>query len=202
MSSHPFLRAISRPLVLASQSPRRAEILRMHGLQFTIAPAHLDEDLVHGEAFDHYVTRLARDKALHAAAVHPQALCLGADTIVVQEGEILGKPTDKAQACAILERLQGRRHSVLSAIALACAECDFLSAEAHRTEVRFRKLTRAEIERYVESGEPMDKAGAYGIQGYGAMIVEHLDGEYFNVMGLPVQGLRRLWAEYASRHEA
>ena len=200
MTLHPFLAPISRRLVLASQSPRRAEILRMHGLNFEIAPAHLDESPVHGEAFDHYVTRMARDKALHAAAAYPTALCLGADTIVVQEGELLGKPADRSEACAILERLQGRRHSVLSAVALACQECDFLSAEAHRSEVRFRRLSQGEIERYVATGEPMDKAGAYGIQGFGAMLVEHLEGEYFNVMGLPVQGLRRLWAEFAARH--
>jgi septum formation protein len=196
------LAPISRRLVLASQSPRRAEILRKHGLDFTIAPAHLDETLSHGEAFDHYVTRMARDKALAASELDPKALCLGADTIVVHEGELMDKPRDARDACEILGRLSGRRHSVLSAVALACRECDFLSAEAHRSEVRFRKLSPAEIERYVATGEPMDKAGAYGIQGFGAMLVEHLEGEYFNVMGLPVQGLRRLWAEFAQREAA
>jgi septum formation protein len=197
MIQHPFLAPIARRLVLASQSPRRAEILRMHGLSFTIAPAHLDESMVHGEAFDHYVTRMARDKALAAATAEPGALCLGADTIVVHEGELMDKPRDASEACAILARLSGRRHSVLSAIALACRELDFLSAEAHRSEVRFRKLSSAEIERYVASGEPLDKAGAYGIQGFGAMLIEQIEGEYFTVMGLPVQGLRRLWAEFA-----
>jgi septum formation protein len=184
-------------LVLASQSPRRAEILRMHGLTFTIDPAHIDEDPVEGEAMDHYVTRVARDKALAVAERHPEALVLGADTTVVHRGELLAKPANVDEACAMLERLAGQRHSVLSAVALVCRERDFLSAEAHRSEVRFRPLTRAEIEAYVGTGEPMDKAGSYGIQGYGSMLVEELEGEFFNVMGLPVQGLRALWSEFA-----
>lgn len=191
--NHPFLPDPGRPLVLASRSPRRADILTAQGLEFTVDPADVDEARVEGEAFDHFVPRLARDKAQAVAPRHPEALVLGCDTVVILRGEVLNKPADKDEAVAMLRRLSGREHTVLSAAALVCWEVDFLAAQFERTRVRFRDLDDAEIDRYVEGGEPMDKAGAYGIQGHGAMLVESLEGSYFNVMGLPLSALREIW---------
>ena len=189
---HPFLADPVRPLVLASASPRRADILRAQGLDFTIEPAHIDEAALPGEAPAAHVERLAFEKARAVAKSFPDALVMGFDTIVVIDDEILGKPDDRDHAIAMLTRLSGRIHVVHSSAALVCEG----GAEAGHstTRVRFRKLDDREIETYVDSGEPMDKAGAWGIQGVGAMLVAHLDGGYFTVMGLPLGCLRELWA--------
>jgi septum formation protein len=170
-------------LVLASQSPRRREILRQAGIPFLVRVADVDESVVSGESPAEYVQRLAEAKA-RAVAAGPEEIVLGADTTVVIDGEILAKPADAADARRMLSLLAGRRHEVLTGICLVrggAADCGYAS-----TEVVFAPLSEREIEEYVESGEPMDKAGAYAIQGLASKFVERIDGDFFNVMGLPV----------------
>ena len=188
---HPFLADPGRPIVLASASPRRADILRAQGLDFTIDPADINEDALPDEAPGPHVERLALEKAQAVAAIHPDDLVLGFDTIVVIDDEILGKPTDRDHAIEMLTRLSRRLHVVHSSVALVSAGEELVGHST--TEVWFRDLSPAEIEAYVDSGEPMDKAGAWGIQGAGAMLVEHLSGGYFTVKGLPLGRMRELW---------
>jgi septum formation protein len=194
---HPFLPPVAEPLVLASRSPRRAEILRQHRLDFEVDPPQVDESPYPGEAPDAHVNRLALEKAAAVGRRRPEALCLGCDTVVVLDGEILGKPADPAAARAMLTRLAGREHLVYSSVALFQAARGHHAGDHRVTRVRFRRLDEAEIAAYVATGEPMDKAGAYGIQGFGSMLVASIEGCYFNVMGLPVEALRRLWLAYA-----
>jgi len=170
-------------LVLASQSPRRAEILRQAGIEFVVRPAEVDESPLEAERPGPYVRRLARDKALAVDAA-PDEIVLAADTTVVSHGELLAKPVDAADARRMLALLSGRRHEVLTGICLRRGPellCDHAS-----TAVWFAPLSEAEIDAYVASGEPMDKAGAYAIQGLASKFVERIEGCYFNVMGLPV----------------
>jgi septum formation protein len=142
--------------------------------------------------------RLARDKAHTLALQYPDALVIGSDTIVVIDGAILGKPSDAADAMAMLERLSGREHTVYTAVAVARGERALSAVEAVR--VQFRALTREQIEAYVRTGEPMDKAGAYGIQGFGATMVARIDGDYFAVMGLPLGRLVELLSGMGYRY--
>jgi septum formation protein len=173
-------------LVLASASPRRAEILRAVGWDFEVAPANIDESLRAGETPVAYVERLAREKA-EAAGERLFGLVLGADTVVVIDGEILGKPRDEGEARRMLASLRGRRHEVLTGVALVRAE-DSRAVVAHeRTRVRFAEMSDAEIEWYVATGEPADKAGAYAVQGRAALFVASIEGDYWNVVGLPVR---------------
>jgi septum formation protein len=179
-------------LVLASASPRRAEILRAVGWDFEVAPAGIDESLRAGETPVAYVERLAREKAGAAAGARLFGLALGADTVVVIDGEILGKPRDKGEARRMLASLRGRWHEVLTGVALVRAE-DSRAVVAHeRTRVRFAEMSDAEIEWYVATGEPADKAGAYAVQGRAALFVEVIEGDYWNVVGLPVRLLYEL----------
>jgi septum formation protein len=182
-------------IVLASHSPRRAEILRNAGIAFTVRAASVDETPFPAERPGPYVRRLAEEKAC-AVASTPDEIVLAADTTVTAAGEILGKPVDEQDARRMLKLLSGRRHEVLTGICLRRGGdlvCDHAS-----TAVWFSRLEPAEIDAYVASGEPMDKAGAYAIQGIASRYVERIEGCYFNVMGLPVslvwrhlkQGLR------------
>ena len=170
-------------LVLASQSPRRSGILRQAGITFTVRAAAVDETPLAGEEPADYVRRLAEMKALAVEAA-PGETVLGADTTVVLDGDMLGKPADADEARRMLARLSGRRHEVLTGI------CVKLGASLVRdwavTQVWFGNMTDGEIDDYVASGEPMDKAGAYAIQGLASKHIEKIDGCYFNVMGLPV----------------
>jgi septum formation protein len=186
--------SLSLPLVLASASPRRAELLRLAGYVFTASHADLDETPYPGEAADIYVRRLAEAKAAAIAAGHPGTVVLGADTTVVVDGDILGKPADAAEAAAMLTRLQGRAHEVFTGVAVS-GPAGAESAVA-RTQVWFAAMTPAEITGYVATGEPMDKAGAYGIQGQASCYVTRIDGSHPNVMGLPVDVVHRLFAPY------
>lgn len=181
-------------VILASQSPRRRELLSLIGITHAVMPADIDEDVRPGEAADRYTERLAREKALVIAGRAPEAVVIAADTTVVVDGDILGKPADAADARAMIRRLSGREHIVMTGIAVARGARVESAVESVR--VTFRALGDVEIDEYVATGEPMDKAGAYGIQGYGATIVERVDGDYFSVMGL---GLRRL-VELLGRH--
>jgi septum formation protein len=169
-------------VVLASQSPRRRELLRLIGIAHDVVPAHLDESLLPGEEPVAHAERLARAKAAAVAARHPHAAVIGADTVVVLDGYILGKPADRAEAARTLRRLSGRTHTVHTAVAVA--RDGQVESGVESVEVTFRPLSDAQIAAYVATGEPMDKAGAYGIQGYGAVIVERVHGDFFAVMGL------------------
>jgi len=175
------------PLVLASSSPRRRQLLGLLGLTPVVDPADIDESWIPGELPVPHAERLARTKAGVVAARHPDAAVVAADTIVVIDGEILGKPDDAEHATAMLKRLAGREHLVHTAIAVAHRNDTVAAVET--TRVWFRRLDDEAIAAYVATGEPMDKAGAYGIQGYGAIAVERIEGDYFTVMGL---GLGRL----------
>lgn len=169
--------------MLASQSPRRKEILTQAGIPFVVRTAPVDETPLPNEAPAQYVQRLAEQKAL-AVAFAPGEIVLGADTTVVLDGEILGKPMDGADAKQMLERLSGRRHEVLTGI---CLKGDGrLFCDCASTYVWFSAMSPAEIDEYVASGEPMDKAGAYAIQGLASKYIDKIEGCYFNVVGLPV----------------
>jgi septum formation protein len=170
-------------LVLASRSPRRAEILRAAGLPFVVRPADVHEQRRAGESPASYARRLAIDKAA-AVKMSPGEVVLGADTIVVLDDEVLEKPSDAADARRMLALLSGRTHEVITGI---CLRIGFRSVvDAAVTRVMFSLLTADEIDAYVASGEPMDKAGAYAIQGLASKFIERIEGDYFNVVGLPV----------------
>lgn len=185
-------------LILASQSPRRAELIGRLGVRFRTIPANIDESCRAGESPDAHAERLAREKALHVARRHPDALVVGSDTIVVVDGDVLGKPLDHAHAVAMLERLAGREHEVHTGIAVACG--GRAESGLERVRVRFRALERPMIDAYVATGEPMDKAGAYGIQGFGSAIVEAISGDFFAVMGLPVVRMLALIERFGWRY--
>ena len=175
-------------LVLGSGSPRRAEILRTVGWPFEAFAVNIDESRKAGEDAPSYVERLAREKAAAAARNFPSKLVLGADTVVVVESDILGKPSDEEEARRMLRRLHGRWHEVLTGVALLRNGKSSKSAVAHEvTQVRFAEMSDDEIQWYVSTGEPLDKAGAYAIQGLGARFIKAINGEYFNVVGLPVR---------------
>jgi septum formation protein len=170
-------------LVLASRSPRRAEILRQAGIPFTIRTADIDETPHDGEKPEDYVRRLAEEKALAIEAA-PGETILGADTTVVIGGEMLGKPADAEDARRMLGLLSGRRHEVLTGVSLRRGTN--LIRDWAATEVWFAPMSAHEIDDYVASGEPMDKAGAYAIQGLASKFIEKIEGCYFNVVGLPI----------------
>ncbi|MCB0991466.1 MAG: septum formation protein Maf [Acidimicrobiales bacterium] len=173
------------PLVLASGSARRAELLASAGLQYQLRPADIDETPIEGEAPVDYVKRLATTKAL--AVARPGELVVGADTSVVIDATILGKPSDAGDAAAMLELLSGRSHEVLTGMALVLD--DVVTAHVERTVVRMTDVTREQIDWYVSTGEPMDKAGSYAIQGGAACFVETIEGSVTNVIGLPLTQL-------------
>jgi septum formation protein len=179
---------VTPPLVLASRSPRRLQLLSQLGLIFEVIPAELDETLRPGEEPGAHAERLAREKALSVAGRRPEAFVIGADTVVVIDDDVLGKPHDFDDAVRMLLRLQGREHTVASGIAVAYDGGRVISA-VERVRVRFRAFDEAFARAYVGTGEPLDKAGAYGIQGFGAALVEGIEGDYFAVMGLPVARL-------------
>ncbi len=177
-------------VVLASSSPRRRELLSLVGIRHEVDPADIDESYLAGERPAPHAERLAREKARVVAARAPDAVTIGADTIVVVDGDVLGKPRDEAHAAQMLRRLSGRQHTVVTAVAAVWRGSAASAVE--EVGVTFRRLSEREIEAYIATGEPMDKAGAYGIQGYGATIVERIDGDYFAVMGLSLVRLVRL----------
>lgn len=176
------------PIVLASASPRRRELLQQVGLNFTVVPSAAEEQAIDGETPQQHVIRLSREKAQEVADRADVAgrFFLGSDTIVLRDTTILGKPTDTLDAAQMLRSLSGRSHQVLSGFAIIDREQGHRTEGAVTTEVWFKSLTEAEIRGYIASGEPMDKAGAYGIQGLGAFMVSRIDGSYPNVVGLPL----------------
>ena len=174
-------------LILASQSPRRRELLSMLGLDFTIITADIDETMDPALSIEDAVAEVCGRKAAAVGGSHPGDLIIAADTIVVLEDRILGKPHTEAEAKAMLRSLSGRHHTVMTAFSLWKDE----KADTHveKTHVHFRELTDEEIAAYVATGSPMDKAGAYGIQDQASIFVEALEGDYYNVMGLPLCSL-------------
>lgn len=182
-------------LILASKSPRRIEILRNVGYDFTITPASYDESTVDLSANPvKGVEKLAEGKAKAVFDTLPSVaklntVVLGADTIVVCDGEVMLKPKDESDALRMLKKLSGKTHQVYTAVALATAKETNIFVE--KTDVYFYNLTEDEIDEYIKTGEPMDKAGAYGIQGKGCFLVKKIDGDYFNVVGLPISSVMR-----------
>jgi septum formation protein len=182
-------------LLLASQSPRRAEILRAVGWPFETFSVEIDESTRAGESPENYVERLALGKAEAAAHERDAPLVLGADTTVVVDGEILGKPASESDARDMLRRLNDRWHEVLTGVAIVArnVEGDMRRIVAHeRTRVRFGRMSEQEIKWYASTGEPADKAGAYAVQGYAALFIEEIDGDYWNVVGLPIRLVYKL----------
>ena len=182
-------------IVLASQSPRRRELLGKMGLEFTTKAPEIDETALSGLPARQLVEALSREKALHIAqGEDPDTIVIGSDTVVVLDGEILGKPATPRQAEEMLTALSGRSHEVCTGVTVCQGEKVVSQVEV--TQVTFRSLTPEEVRRYVQTGEPMDKAGAYGIQGYGALLVEGIQGDYSSVVGLPVCRLGRILLDF------
>ena len=180
---------VAPELILASQSPRRRELLSLIGLAHEVRPADIDESYLAGETPEAHCERLARGKAAALRGkVGADAVVVGSDTIVVVDGAILGKPENPTDAARMLRLLSGRSHTVLTAVAIARGAR--LESAVERVEVSFRAIDDAEITAYIGTREPMDKAGAYGIQGYGATIVSRIEGDYFAVMGTRAQPAR------------
>ena len=177
-------------VVLASSSPRRRELLSLVGIPHEVLPADIDESYLSEEDPRAHAERLAREKAAVVARSDPRAVTIAADTIVVVDGDVLGKPRDEAHAADMLRRLGGRSHSVVTAVAAVWRGAAASGVE--EVGVTFRPISDREIAAYIATGEPMDKAGAYGIQGFGATIVERVDGDYFAVMGLAINRLVRM----------
>jgi septum formation protein len=182
---------MDKPLILASASPRRQELLREAGIAFEVYPAHIPEERSAGEPPLAYVLRLAEEKARAVARRFPGRHVLGADTTVVADEHVLEKPADYLDAARMLRLLSGRAHKVITAVSLVAPD-GRSNTRACTTQVFFRKLSEEEIQRYVASNEPMDKAGAYAIQGGAAGFADHIDGEYSNVVGLPLSLVKEM----------
>jgi septum formation protein len=183
-----------KPIVLASGSPRRKQLLEMLRIPFRVIPPDVDEHVLAGEQADAYVTRLSRVKAQAVVARAPGEVILAADTTVALRGRIFEKPTSPQNAVEMLEQLQGQTHKVLTAVAVA--ENGRLEQALDVTRVTFRRADRATLEEYVATGEPLDKAGAYAIQGLGAPLIERVEGDFFGVMGLPLRLALDLLAKF------
>ena len=181
------------PLILASRSPRRRKLLAQLGLDFEVHPSDLDENAMNHRLPEQLVEQLALEKARAVATRFPEALTLGADTIVVLDGDVLNKPADEAEARAMLRRLSGRTHTVYTGVALVHPASRREVVDYEATQVTFAPLTDVEIDAYVATGSPLDKAGAYGIQDdYGAVFIRRIEGDYYNVVGLPLHRLYRM----------
>ena len=179
--------ATDRPIVLASRSPRRIHLLRQIGISFTVQESGVDETVPEGTSPDEIVRMLSLEKAKRVAEGMDSGIVIGADTIVVLNGTVLGKPTSEADAVRMLRLLSGKTHAVYTGLALIDVETGKSRVDLERTEVTFRSLTEREIDLYVKSGSPMDKAGAYGIQDdYGAVFVERINGCFYTVVGFPL----------------
>src|SRR5579863_3079819 len=187
------------PIVLASASPRRQELLKNAGINFVVRAANIDEVQKLGEGAAYFAERMARDKARAIRASSPRSMVLGADTIVVARDQVLGKPTDAADAVRMLRLLSNRQHFVITGVCLIGTDpqgLDFEDVRSEKTAVHFAALTDAEIRDYIATGEPMDKAGAYAIQGHASRWISKLEGDYSNVVGLPVDLVRRMLQEH------
>lgn len=185
-------------VVLASASPRRHDLLNLIGIRHEVVPANIDETVRDRESPRRHAERLSREKASAVTGRDSNVVAIGADTIVLIDKKILGKPTNSVDAGTMLSLLSGREHTVVTAVAVARGEK--IASGVEEVVVKFRKLSDDEIDAYIATGEPMDKAGAYGIQGFGATIVERVEGDYFAVMGLPLVRLVSLLADVGVRY--
>ena len=179
-------------LVLASSSPRREEILNQLKLKFTIVPGKIDESNFNSSSPEELVKTLAVEKARSVSGLVEDALIIAADTIVVYEDQILGKPADQAEAKEQLKLLSGREHNVITGIAVLDSETDEVLVDRNITRVKMLNFKEDKIDKYISTGEPMDKAGSYGIQGLGGLFVEEIEGSYYSVVGLPIHQLAEL----------
>ena len=185
-----------KPLILASASPRRQQFLTDLGLEFTSLPADIDETPHSGETPNDFALRMARTKAETVAIQHPQAYVVGSDTVVTLDDQILGKPADTAHALKILRSLQGKTHQVITGLSLICLQENCNDSLIRTTNVTFQTFTDSILLAYIKTGEPMDKAGAYGIQGKGAFLVRTIQGSCSNVIGLPISTCASLLLQY------
>jgi septum formation protein len=186
------------PLILGSLSPRRSRILDGLGLEFLVDPSGIPEDALEGEDPEEHVRRLALAKATEVASRHARGTVVGADTIVLLGGRLLGKPDGPPEASEMLRAIRGRWHEVLTGVAAVRASDGASAVGAERTRVLVRDLSDEEVDEYVASGEPLDKAGSYAIQDCGAAVVERVEGCFYNVVGLPVVRLCRVLDELAA----
>jgi septum formation protein len=186
----------AKQIILASSSPRRRELMAGLGIDFTVQPSLEDEDVPAGTAPAQMVEMLSLRKAQSSARGFQQGLVIGSDTIVVLNDRILGKPSDENDAFSMLSQLQGRIHTVYSGVAVVEAGTGKYKTAHQFTKVKMRTLSEEKIRRYIKTGEPMDKAGAYAIQGLGATLVESIEGDYFTVVGLPLSLLSDMLAEF------
>ncbi|MCR4432632.1 MAG: Maf family protein [Caldiserica bacterium] len=177
---------------LASASPRRKQLLKLLGVEYTVVPSRIKEIFLPGELPEMACQRLALDKAIHAASKLKEGVVLGCDTIVVVDSDILGKPRNPEEAIFMLRKLSGKRHMVYTGLALLDLENSEILTDYECTSVYFRELDEEEITNYVKSGEPIGKAGAYAIQGKAAIFVERIEGCFYNVIGLPLYRLHML----------
>jgi len=183
-------------LVLASRSPRRIELLKMLGCKFQIIPSKIEEKINPRLSPIQNVKRLSRLKVLDVASKVLDGIVIAADTDVVLNGEILGKPKNKKEAYKMLKKLSGKKHQVITGLAVVDAKTKKIFQDVVITKMKFRKLNRDLIEKYIATGESLDKAGAYGIQGKAALLVESIKGDYFNVVGLPLNALNQLLEKF------
>lgn len=187
---------MDKSIILASNSPRRKELLRQIGMSFKSDPADVDERILPGEGAEEYAVRVALDKACAAAERAGTGIIIAADTIVVLGTTVLGKPADARDAERMLGMLSGKMHTVITGLVVMDAETGGTQTRVAVTKVWFRNLTREEIVSYVATGEPLDKAGAYGIQERGALLVQKIEGCYFNVVGLPLSLLGEMLVDF------
>jgi septum formation protein len=185
-----------KPLILASASPRRQQFLTDLGLNFRCLPADIDETPEAGETPASFALRLARRKAETIAEQHPQAYVIGSDTVVTLNNRILGKPADAAHALDILQSLQGKTHQVITGLSLTCLHDNCFEYIVRTTSVTFSAFSDSILRAYIRTGEPMDKAGAYGIQGKGSFLVQTIQGSCSNVIGLPINTCTSLLLQY------
>jgi septum formation protein len=185
-----------RTIVLASTSPRRRELLEKIGLVFKVEPSDYPEDLVSHLKPEELVINISQNKARAVAAKYPDAIIIAADTIGVIGRRVVGKPHTATEAIAMLKLLSGRSHLVITGLSVMDSKSDKIVSRSVQTRVYFRKLADSEVRHYVATGEPLDKAGAYAIQGLGSLLVEKINGDYYNVMGLPLNVLSQILQEF------
>ena len=183
-------------VILASASPRRKELLGYIVPRFEIIPADVDEILPKEIPAEKSAEFLAVKKAEHISAQYPESIVIGSDTVVIVDGEILGKPADEADAYRMLKKLSGKVHTVVTGVCIS--KCEKKKSFSEATRVEFYPLSEEEIRGYIATGDPMDKAGAYGIQGEGCVLIKGIEGDFFTVMGLPAARLKRELAEFTS----
>jgi septum formation protein len=183
-------------IILASASPRRKELLEKIGLKFEVEPSDYPEDMRSGLSPDELARAISLEKARVVASRHRNAIVIAADTFIVFRGKIMGKPNTEAEARKMLMRLKGKPHSVITGFTILDTDKNKVLTKSVETVVHIKNLTSEEIEAYVKSGEPLDKAGAYAIQGLGSVIVERIEGDYFNVIGLPLSALAKGLKEF------